>query len=412
MKFVTGFVLTVAIASTQTALPPSNVSSKLAFVLPDIFEAAVQRSQPELRPVLRSTISPRWISLNSSVAAQLSNLPNPSPASGSRYSYDPESGAMQRTRGSLGPVLSERAETIGKDKFFFALTHQRFSFDRLDDLDLRGFEISVPISVPAGPFTLRWDLKADALIGLNIDQTTAHFTYGLTHWLDISYALPMVKSSLIVRGAASVKQFGQAQAIIDEPGLAMSASASGLGDGVLRTKARLFNRKKLGFAFATDIRLPIGDEFNYHGAGAYGVKPFVILSWRTPRFAPHLNAGFQWNGESYLASQYPTQKRNLPGQIFYAAGFDAGVSPRLTFAFDLLDQVIISGQRSLTRESTTENTREIYFEDISRHEYNASIGLKAQLRSDLVMTGNLMLRLNGSGLRARAIPLVGLSYLF
>ena len=403
--------VTAAIALSQSGVPAPVTSRKLAFVLPDIFEQAVQLSDPSIREVLRSSITPQWISLNSSVAAQLSNLPNPSPASAFRYSYDPASGAVQRTRQSLGPVLTERAETIGQDKFFFAVTHQRFSFDRLDDLDLRGFQVSLPLSVPVGPFTVPSVVTAEALISLNVDQTTAHFTYGLTHWLDVSYAFPIVSSSLVVRGGANLRGLTQEQTFTVLPTLSMGASATGLGDGVLRTKARIFSHKALGVAFGADIRFPTGDEFNYHGAGAYGIKPFLIASLTTPRISPHLNVGYQWNGESYLASQYATQKRSLPGQIFYALGFDSGVSPRLTVAFDFLNQIIISGQRTFLSE-TSQTAPRIYFEDMTRQEYSASIGIKAQLRADLVMTGNVMLRLNDAGLRARVVPLVGISYLF
>ena len=127
--------------------------------------------------------------------------------------------------------------------------------------------------------------------------------------------------------------------------------------------------RKLKFALAVDVRLPTGDEFDYHGAGAYGVKPFLIASMTNEVISPHLNAGFQVNGFSYLASQYPTVKRRLPGQLFYTAGFDADLSPRLTAAFDLLDQAIISGQRTLLRPfEATDGTRysQIYFDDSTR----------------------------------------------
>ena len=172
-------------------------------------------------------------------------------------------------------------------------------------------------------------------------------------------------------------------------------SSTGLGDGVVRLKANLSNSRKrrngidktlgsqhrrFNFAVGADFRLPTGDEFNYHGTGAFGVKPFLVASMTTKVISPHLNAGFQWNGKSYMASQYPTVKRHLPSQsqLFYAAGFDAAVSPRMTLAFDFLDQMIISGQRTLLRpfEAGGTSYTEIYFDDITRHEYNASARLQ------------------------------------
>jgi hypothetical protein len=71
---------------------------------------------------------------------------------------------------------------------------------------------------------------------------------------------------------------------------------------------------------ATDLRLPIGDEFDYHGSGAFGIKPFLIASVASKVFSPHVNAGFQWNGESYLASPLPNVNRNSQGSRFSLRG--------------------------------------------------------------------------------------------
>src|SRR5690348_3458121 len=54
----------------------------------------------------------------SAVASQLSLLPTASPASGITLRFDPAAGVPVRTTESLGPILSERAETIGKGKLF------------------------------------------------------------------------------------------------------------------------------------------------------------------------------------------------------------------------------------------------------------------------------------------------------
>jgi hypothetical protein len=43
---------------------------------------------------------------------------------------------------------------------------------------------------------------------------------------------------------------------------------------------------------------------------------------------------------------------------------------------------------------------------------NASIGIKAKPFSNLLITANVLLKLNDGGLRARAVPLLGVSYTF
>lgn len=399
-----------------TAYGQTSQPSKLAFVLPDILEQAIQK-EPDLavQAYLRQSITGNWVSINASVAAQLSNLPNPSAASAYRYTFDRTSGTFQRTLQSLGPVLTERVETIGKDKFYFGVTFQEFNFDRLDDLDLNGFRVGAQFTLPTRPFPTEALLTANASISVRVSQVTAHLTYGVTHWLDISYAFPIVSSSLSARGSATLVSIRDPiPPFIDLQNVDSSASSAGLGDGIVRLKSKIWSRRNAGIAFGTDVRLPIGDELNYHGAGAYGVKPFLIASLTTNKISPHLNAGYQFNGKSFLASEFANQKRRLPGQIFYAVGFDAGISPRMTMAVDFLDQIVISGQRTFLRPLglSGESPPGIFFDDRTRHEYNASVGFKARLREDLLFTGNVTMRLNNAGLRARVVPLVGLSYLF
>jgi hypothetical protein len=405
-------------------------------VLPSLLDEAVANAPASLQPVLRDNIQPRWVSLNSSVAAELSNLPNPSPASAVLYTWDPSSGTLQASRQSLGPVLTERPETIGRNHVMFGVTNQNFSFDRLDKLDLRGFEVVYPLQIPASALGAGLPsniyipglIVADAYINVRVNETIFDFTYGVAHWLDVSYMLPIVSSSAAVRGGAVLQVSGSPVANL--PTQFVQVSSTGVGDSSIRFKANLLSHpirhknganqevlesRKFKFAMAADFRIPTGDEFNYHGAGAYGIKPFLIGSMTNKIISPHLNAGFQWNGKSYLASQYPTEKRSLPGQLFYAVGFDAAVSRKMTVAVDLLDQMIISGQRTLLQPfeaSDGTHYTQIYFDDSTRNEFNASAGFKMELTPRIVVTGNLMFRLNEAGLRARAVPLVGVSYLF
>jgi hypothetical protein len=417
VRYLIAFFLGVFVLEAQTVLPPDNRPRKLAFVLPGILDEAVQQAEtPQIASFIRTAITGNFLSINSAVATQLSNLPNPSPASAYHYEYDPESGAMQRGLRSLGPVLAERAETLGKDSLFFAVTYQRFFFDRLDDLNLGGFQIASSFTLPpgvAGPFPTDAVLIADASISIQISQVTAHFAYGLTRWMDLSYAFNMVSSSLAVRGSANFRTVRENVNLSSVPIRNTAESATGLGDGVFRVKGRFLRRKKAALAFGTDIRVPLGDEFNFHGAGAWGVKPFLIGSATFGKFSPHLNVGYQWNGESFMASEFQGQKRRIPAQGFYAAGFDVAVSPNVTFAGDFLHQMVIKGQRSLLGPPPgPETAPSIIFIDQTRHEYNGSAGLKVQFKSGLFITGNMLFRLNNAGLRARAIPLVGVSYMF
>src|SRR5262245_24522472 len=89
--------------TAQTSTPAGIQPGKLAFALPAILDQAVSLAPPGLGPVLRQAIQPRWVSLNSSVAAELTNLPNASPASATRYTWDPSTGTLIASAQSLGP---------------------------------------------------------------------------------------------------------------------------------------------------------------------------------------------------------------------------------------------------------------------------------------------------------------------
>src|SRR5262249_43811176 len=72
---------------------------------------------------------------NIAMASQLTAVPLPSPASGFTYVYRPETGAFTRSTQSFGPILADRAETLGRRKFSFSFNYQRFSFDSIEGLD-------------------------------------------------------------------------------------------------------------------------------------------------------------------------------------------------------------------------------------------------------------------------------------
>jgi hypothetical protein len=400
-------IISVPALAQQTTAPRYQ---KLAFLIPDLVEDTLQGVDASLRQVLQPAINPSFAAVNTGIAVELSNLPIPSPASAVRYVYNRELGVHVPIQQSQGPILTERAETIGKDRLFFALTYQRFQFDRLDDIDFRSTQVSIPIVFGGALPAL---IGTDTTISLSIDQAIAQITYGLTRWLDASYAQPLIVSRFGLDIHANVRL--QSGPVLQSfPRISGSLSSTGLGDGVARIKARVFQRDNLALGMAADLRLPIGDELNYHGAGAYGFKPFFIASLTTHSISPHINVGYQINGSSYLASRSARERLRLPSQAFVSAGVEAAVSRRATIAFDVLNQLIVHGQRSfldtVSDAGTSYNT--LSSPNRSRQETNASIGFKARLSQDLILTANVLTRLNDAGLRARVVPLFGLSYIF
>src|SRR5262245_45339528 len=83
-----------------------------------------------------SAFQSNFTQFNVALANQLTSLPLPSPASGFTYRFDSTTGTFVRSTQSFGPILTDRAETIGRGKFSFGYNYQFFSFDKLEGIDL------------------------------------------------------------------------------------------------------------------------------------------------------------------------------------------------------------------------------------------------------------------------------------
>ena len=335
-----------------------------------------------------------------SAATQLTLLPLANPASGFVYQYDAQTGLYSRTTQSLGPVFAERGETIGRHKFAFGGTYQRFRFQTLDGVDLHNIPIvlpAVPSTVPAGdPFLASQFISTRNSIDIKINQYTAFGTFGLTNRIDVSVAVPFTQVGFNVNSIATINRIaGTEPILIPTPSTPIVAccsnggpgpygpvfanyfdpknpatstvhefsnnqstsqgdlywnpnknDAAGIGDITLRVKANLYRDEKLSFALLADVRLPTGDATNFLGSGAVGVKPLAALSLREGWITPHVNLGYQWNGSSVLGGNpYLGTKATLPGFAIFSGGADVAVSRYVTLCADYLGQELINSPR-------------------------------------------------------------------
>src|SRR5262245_66032717 len=173
------------------------------------------------------------------------------------------------------------------------------------------------------------------------------------------------------------------------------------------------------FAAGAEVRLPSGDEEDLLGSGAWGVKPFVVLSFLSKGVSPHLNLGYQWNGRSVLAGDVQTQvSGDLPDRVMFAGGIDSGINQRLSIAVDFLaDLVRNSPQAQITPVTVSGPLGSAVFQDLAFRTTsywisNGSAGLKLALRDGLLANFNVRFNIGGQGLADRATPLVGLEYTF
>ena len=187
------------------------------------------------------------------------------------------------------------------------------------------------------------------------------------------------------------------------------------------------------------MRTPTGNAWKFLGSGAAGIKPFMALSATRKHFSPHLNLGYQWNGSSILAGNLTgtsvfenaagieviqdgrAVKGSLPSQLSYALGGDFGAAKGLTLSFDYLGQTLINAPRVFRENTKTADipggTGALILPTINGGKdttalSSGAVGFKYNLFGNLLLTGNLLFRLDNKGLRENVVPLAALSYAF
>ena len=371
--------------------------------------------------------------VNIALTGQLTAIPLPSPASGFTYQFDAATGTFVRSTRSFGPILSDRAETIGRGRLAFGFSNQFFSFDHLDG-----------VSLSAIPAVFKHDSaqlgggRADVVSTTNtVEATVSQFagalTYGLSSRVDLSLAVPLIKTHLSLLSNARILRLGTGSNLgvhyfLDPTALGSfgsthqyftEGSASGVGDLVLRVKATLIREGSRALAAGLDTRLPTGDEQNLLGTGAMGMRPFAAVSGAFGAFAPHANIAYQWNGESILAGDVRAGlEADLPDQFQYSAGTDVAVNPRFSMVFDFLGQRVLNSPRlsvytlNATGAAGSASLPDIRFSNDSYWVTNAALGFKTNVASRLLINFNMRFNVGDHGLADRLSPLLGLEWSF
>jgi hypothetical protein len=433
-------ILLAALVAVAIPAAAQAQDGKLAFLIPNLYGTRGLIVDSEARLPDGSTHSAHFNSafqaeftqFNISLASQLASVPLPSPASGFTYELDPALGVFKRSTQSFGPILAERAETIGKKKVSLGFNYQYFTFDTIEGVDLG----SVPAVFTHDDFQLgggRTDVvTTNNAIDLKVGQFTAFLSYGMADGVDVSAAVPFVKVDLGVVSQATIQRIGTASSPATHffrdasaPAtfgttrtFSQSGRASGIGDVIARLKGRLVKSGAAGVAVGVDVRFPTGDEEDLLGSGAWGVKPFAVLSVSQKVLSPHLNVGYQWNGKSVLAGDVRTgEKKSLPNQVLYDAGVDIGVTPKITLALDVLGRRVLKSPRLQTE---TFNALQggltfpsIHFiQDADFNVTTGAAGVKVNAGGKLLLDFNVLFKLDDSGLRDKVTPLVGFEYSF
>ena len=180
-------------------------------------------------------------------------------------------------------------------------------------------------------------------------------------------------------------------------------------------KQNIHNSAHFSAAILGDVRLPTGDENDFLGSGTTGVKPFLALSFKQGRVAPHVNIGYQWNGESTLAGNLSTgAKASLPDQFFYSLGTEISLHQNFTLATDWIGQRVFDGTRVTETKASVSGAsyNGLSFPTQTFSMNNIAVGFKYSIANRFLATVNASMAVDRGGLRQRVTPLVGISYLF
>ena len=258
-------VVCMMVSAPAAAQEPYNLTApvqNLATLFHDLYgphglivdsEATLPGEQPHTAH-FTSDFQFNFNQFNTALVNQLVTVPLPSPAAGFTYEFDASVGVFRRTTQSFGPILAERAETIGSRRVSAGFAVQHFSFSTVEGLNLG----AVPAVFTHDNAQLgggREDVVTTMnAIDASVDQFITYVTVGVADHLDVSLAAPIVSTSLKVVSDAQIQRIGTTNPLthffrqsdgevgVDRLFTAVG-SAAGLGDLMIRMKATAFSRK-------------------------------------------------------------------------------------------------------------------------------------------------------------------------
>jgi hypothetical protein len=326
------------------------------------------------------------------LASELGTLPINSPVSGFTYRLDPTLGSNVRATSSFGPFFSERSLTAGRGQGSFGLVYSQASFNTIDGRNLEDGTLVATASRFTGD-PVPFDAESMRLL-MRTRLVTVLGQYGVTDRLDVSAAVPFVKMELsgdrtdVYRGAT----FVQASAV---------ASASGIGDAVVRAKYNLLRWGGSGLAAGVEARLPTGDEENLLGTGEFVVTPRAIGSFERDWLGLHGTFGYGFGAAAK--------------EIQYAGAVTVAATPRVTVIGEYIGRWLSEGGR-LTEvvdpHPTLAGVETIRLSAASESGTRGLLvaGVRWNVAAKWLLSASVMRSVTSAGLNARWVPAITFDY--
>lgn len=315
---------------------------------------------------LEAAINPLSTAISTQVANQIPTL---STSAGYTYEWNPELEVLERSAKTFGPLFSERAVTIGRNKFNLGVSYSYIRFQTFNGKDIDKLTSQAEIARvpetgeiqffgPSRTADLDGNGTQESLIGdqlrLDLELETQlwdfSFTYGVLDNLDVNIDIPVLytyaRSSLVetlpdprcLGVSASCDALFRAN-VGDHPATVDGVSGSftvtdpsadrddklGIGDIHLRAKYAAL-RRPFNMAGVLDLSLPTGKKKNFQGTGDTRLQATVVASKDVLDFLEfHTQAGVLFNINTVDRSD-----------ARYAAGFTAQATNWAAFTLDFI----------------------------------------------------------------------------
>lgn len=363
------------------------------------------------------------------IARNVSSFPVPTTVASQTFVF--VNGVPTPTSSSFGPISTERAQTLGRGRLSAGITYSRLGFQRIRGVDLGDVELTFvhqnvdfagcdeafggdcsKMGIPSAENDV-----IDVALNLSISaEVVALYTnYGLTDWLDLGIAVPVIGLDYVGSSQATIVPFGGAPALHffggtpDDPVLTdrtqSHSHATGIGDVAVRLKARFARGATWQAAILGETRAPTGRQEDFLGAGSWNAKGLFILSGDLSGFSPHANVGYEFRGS------------RLDQDAFVGAlGFDDRLADWVTVAADVLGAFKVGKQTLLLPRPVTIEApfvRTVRLTNIPERRddvIDGAFGFKFRAASGLVVIANALIPLNEGSLRPGVVPTLGLEY--
>ena len=357
--------------------------------------------------------------LTQAVATATGAVPISATSSGATFTI--VGGLPVRTSTSAGPIFGERAQTLGRGRFFLGANVTSMQFTTLSGAPLDNLLINFQHQDVGQPVLGDPEFENDVIqlrlrLGMNLTVASVYATWGILDFVDLGVAVPFVRTTIDGASEAQILTFGN-QTIHNFGGdpadpllraaTAASGTATGIGDVAGRLKINLGQSRMFGAALLADVRFPTGNEEDLLGSGATSVRALGITSAQFGNFAPHLNVG-------YLARTGEMQN----DAVLATVGFDNLMASWATVAVDLVSEWQLGeNQIALPGEIQFEEpfVRELQAINVPNRRENlisASVGMKFNVRGGMVLVLNGIAPLRRAGLQPDFIWTAGIEGAF